>query len=424
MPNTLRNISDTAQGEFRVPFTNPFFMRKVGEKMAWDGSLEEEESREYVQKWKSTDRLSFQFSWTGIRVDEPSPVMYVQIVVNGEVKFNRAYTLELDGIEQREGTMYGDYMVNRAGGKGKMNGVYCFSQILGEIEEGGSRIVSNGDCFNVRCVDMLGGVWESSEMICTEETDGTKLFHYTNTCSMEQEQQDTLWGYMPFGYEIRLDASFTDLTPKIESEVFEGLGGDYNLMSATATERVKLVIGSPSVWMPRKYLRIMNAMMACDDKQVEGVGFELPEGGTIDVERVQGYANDMYSCEIARKENRRSYRSKGKASDFEAFCDLDFTRKEPVSAEGFIEVFSNENWYIDEQTLPDTISLGAFAGTKGQSVIRIEAQRNYTDEDITETISILDLKTREKIGELVIVRKAEKKRGLNYMIIGDTFKIS
>lgn len=424
MPDTLGNISYAAQSEFRVPFTNPFFMRKEGEEMAWDGSFEEEESREYVQKWKSTDRLSFQFSWTGIKVVEPSPVLYIQIVVNGDVKFDRAYTLELNGIEQREGTMYGDYMVNRAGEKGKMNGVYCFSQILGEIQEGGSRIIRNGDCFKVRCVDMLGGVWESSAMECTDETAGTKLFHYNSTCSKEQEQQDTFWGYMPFGYEIRLDASFTELTPKMESEVFEGLGGDYNLMSATATERMKLEIGSPGVWMPRKYLRIMNAMMACDDKQVDGTGFELPDGGTIEVERVQGYANDMYSCEIARKENRRSYRSKGNARDFEAFCDLDLTRKEPISAEGFIEVFSNENWYMDEQTVPDTISLGAFVGTKGQSVIRVEAQRNYTDEDITETISILDLKTREKIGELEIIRKAEKKRGLNYMIIGDTFKIS
>lgn len=191
MPDTLGNISYAAQSEFRVPFTNPFFMRKEGEEMAWDGSFEEEESREYVQKWKSTDRLSFQFSWTGIKVVEPSPVLYIQIVVNGDVKFDRAYTLELNGIEQREGTMYGDYMVNRAGEKGKMNGVYCFSQILGEIQEGGSRIIRNGDCFKVRCVDMLGGVWESSAMECTDETAGTKLFHYNSTCSKEQEQQDT-----------------------------------------------------------------------------------------------------------------------------------------------------------------------------------------------------------------------------------------
>ncbi len=424
MPNTLRNISDTAQSEFRVPFTNPFFMRKEGQEMAWDGSLREEESREYVQKWNSTDRFSFQFSWTGINKSEPSPMLYIQIVVNGEVKFDRTYALELNGIEQREGTMYGDYMVNRAGEKGKMNGVYCFSQILGEIQEGGSRIIRNGDCFKVRCVDMLGGVWESSAMECTDETDGTKLFHYNSTCSKEQEQQDTFWGYMPFGYEIRLDASFTELTPKMESEVFEGLGGDYNLMSATATERMKLVIGSPSVWMPRKYLRIMNAMMACDDKQVEGIGFELPEGGTIEVERVQGYANDMYSCEIARKENRRSDRSKVHAKDFEAFCDMEITRKEPIAAEGIIEVFSNENWYIDEKTLPDTINLGAFAGTRGRNVIRVEVQRNYTDEDIKETITILDLETNEKIGDLVVVRKAEKRKGLNYMKIGDTFKIS
>lgn len=424
MPDTLGNISDAAQSEFRVPFTNPFFMRKEGEEMAWDGSLEEEESREYVQKWKSTDRLSFQFSWTGIKVGEPCPVLYVQIVVNGDVKFDRAYTLELNGMERRDGTMYGDYIVNRAGGKGKMNGVYCFSQVLGEIEEGGSRIIGSGDCFKVRCVDMLGGVWESSAMECTDETDGTKLFHYNSTCSKEQERQDTFWGYMPFGYEIRLDASFTELTPKMESEVFEGLGGDYNLMSATATERMKLVIGSPGVWMPRRYLRMMNAMMACDDKQVEGTGFELPDGGTIEVERVQGYANDMYSCEIARKENRRSYRSIGIASGFDAFCRMDFTRKEPMSVDGIIEVFSDGKWYIDEKTLSDSISLGAYAGNKGKSSVRVEAQRNYTDEDVKETMSVLDLETREKIGEIVVVRKAEKKKGLNYMKIGDTFKIS
>jgi hypothetical protein len=75
-------------------------------------------------------------------------------------------------------------------------------------------------------------------------------------------------------------------------------------------ETIKLTIGGKT-GIPRMYQRMLNAIFACDTKQLSNSGtsipFELTTGSQLQIDNIAGYALDFYNCEIVEKTRPFSY---------------------------------------------------------------------------------------------------------------------
>ena len=86
--------------------------------------------------------------------------------------------------------------------------------------------------------------------------------------------------------------------------------GRTTLIQGLPFETIKLTIGGKT-GIPRMYQRMLNAIFACDTKQLSYNGtifpFELTTDSQLQIDNIAGYALDFYNCEIVEKTRPFSY---------------------------------------------------------------------------------------------------------------------
>lgn len=412
--------------KFRVPYTNPVYFGKVAgeghEYRVWDDSLENEQYRTYTQRWHPSDRLSLQFSWENVAVSSDITVTFI---VNGAARKTTHYDIDTEGVS---GNMYSEFAIRQKNANGTVNGCYCFSQIISQItDDDDEQMLNDGDCLYIEVTDPTNTVWRSNRMSITTDTSDTKLIHYSNTSAKTQYMFDTYFGYMPFGYDLRIEGGFTEFTPNTAASVFQDYNGGYTMISSLPFDTAKLSIGDDGIRIPRYMLRTLNAVFACDRKSVDGIGFEMT-GDTLSVDRVPGYANDVYSVVVARSDNRFSYESEGVNifnASYQPDEPYDISKRDPNVNTGKVTIQSSDEWYIDGlSALGNIVSFERVSGGAGTTTFAYKIAKNYGATELYETITFRSKSSETAIGELVIARRVEPRKGLEYMKIGDTFVIS
>lgn len=403
-----------------IPNTNPFPMHKVvgGQKVysPIDDKMSVVVGRPYTQQWAPTDRLTFQVSWHGVPLNS-SLVTTVRFIVNGETKKTFAYHF---GTTNVQGNLYTCFAVQKkVKGQSVYNGLFGFSQVIGSIKDNGNNtMLSDGDCLQITVTDPTGAVWESPRMDIKSGTDGTKLISYTNTSDTEEMVFDTYFGYMVYGYQIRLHCQFTEFDMATDGDFFDTSDGGRLMVRSTPRWTTKLDIGLDGVGLPLYYIRLMTMVMACDMKSLEGFGeFELAEGG-FEKEGFSDYSNVFYHAVIAEKVNVLSKSSSSVGSKFSMKAALMY-KGNNAYIELVIDPYGKGAWHLAPIVGADVTLAQKLAGWNGHTELVIPL--GVLTVDTVITIVALDA-IDTAIGSVSVTAKATLK-GLNYMTIGDSFMV-
>lgn len=403
-----------------IPHTNPFPLHKtVGGQRVYsplDDKMSAVTGRRYVQQWALTDRMTFQVSWHGVPLNS-SLVTTVRFIVNGTVKKTFAYNF---GTTDVQGTLYTCFAVQKkVKGQSVYNGLFGFSQVIGTIKGNNNQtMLADGDCLQITVSDPTGAVWESDKMTISSNTAGTKLISYTNTSDAEEMIFDTYFGYMVFGYQIRLHGMVSEENMSTEADFFDTSNGGRLMIRSTPKWTTKLDIGLDGVGFPLYYVRLMTMVMACDTKTLDGFGeFELADNG-FEKESFADYSNEFYHAVIVEKVNGLSQSSLSVGSRFTINATLDYNgNKTTVN----VRVTSSGNgmWHIGELQGADVTLAQRLSGGDGE--YRFSIPVGVITEDTTIVITARDV-SNSVLGVASVNAKATLK-GLNHMAIGDSFMV-
>lgn len=403
-----------------IPHTNPFPMHKIvsGSKVysPIDDKMTAVTGRVYTQQWALTDRLSFQLSWQGVPLNS-SLVTTVRFIVNGETKKTFAYHF---GTTNVQGSLYTCFAVQKkVNGQSVYNGLFCFSQVIGSIKDNSNNtMLSDGDCLQITITDPTGTVWQSQQMDIKSDTSGTKLISYSNTSETEEMTFDTYFGYMVYGYQIRLHGQFTDFNMATDGDFFDTSDGGRLMVRSTPRWTTRLDIGLDGVGLPLYYIRLMTMVMACDHKSLDGFGdFELADGG-FEKEGFADYSNEFYHAVIAERVNAMSLSSSSIGGKFAIKAELTYQGNKAI-VNVAIDSYGNGSWHLAPSVSADVTLANKIVGGDGHTEITIPLGVLTDDTEIT--IVVLD-SLGLTLGSLSLSASATLK-GLNYMAIGDSFMV-
>ena len=401
----------------RLPYSNPMCFRRRGDKRVWDDAEEREYQSCYLQRWSENDLLSFQFSWENYHIQSESKNFTVKFIVNGAI----ARTSTFSAVQNLtySGHLYDEFVV-RFRNDPYVNGIYVFSQRIKDITSGG-RIITEGDEFYVEITDMRGDVWTSNRMLCTGNLEGTKLFHYKLDCGMNDCRFDTFWGYMVNGYDVRLEAGYTELEPASDITLFDTYTGGKEIIRSLPKECVTLNLGDNARRIPRDFFRLLNVFFCCDEKTIDGVDVEVSEG-IFDIERETGVFNDKYTVQMVLRRNRHSYSTEAENEIVELIIGGFSGGDNDGASRTEVLVNSSDRWTLDINSVMNDAEFSKLTGGNGSDTIEIVFKPNTSGEDITYNIPLKN-ENGETIATIQAVNKAVSPSGLGYMAIGDTFRI-
>lgn len=403
-----------------IPHTNPFPLHKTvsGQRVysPLDDKMSAVTGRRYTQQWALTDRLTFQISWHGVPLNS-SLVTTVRFIVNGTVKKTFAYHF---GTTSVQGTLYTCFAVQKkVKGQSVYNGLFGFSQVIGSIKDNSNNtMLADGDCLQITVTDPTGAVWESDQMTISASTDGTKLISYTNTSETGEMVFDTYFGYMVYGYQIRLHGQFTDMAMATDSDFFDTSDGGRLMVRSTPRWTARLDIGLDGVGLPLYYGRLMTMVMSCDTKSLEGFGdFELADGG-FEKESFADYSGEFYHATIAGKANSFSQESSSTGNSFTIMAELKYYGND---AEIMVAVssYGNGAWHLATIQGTDVTQAQRLGGGDGETKLSIPL--GVLASDTVITVSALDA-TDTPLGSVSLTAKAMLK-GIGYMAIDDSFMV-
>ena len=405
-----------SENTFLIPFSNPFpmFLTASGARKytVFDDKARSVEGRLFTQRWAVGDRLSFQCSWYRVIPDNALSVSIV-FEVNGTVRKTITHTLGYD----HGGTMYDDFFVQRRiGSSSQYNGVYVFSQIIGEIKDGNDEsILSAGDCFRIIVTDITGATWESDFMEVCTSTDGTKLFHYSNASDTSTQTYDTYFGYVPDGYDLRLPAYYTGVDMASEYNVFKTSEGGIEMVDSLPQWKLTVHVGEDGIGLPLHYVMLLNVIMSCDRKSIADFGdYEFPDGG-FSKESFDNYGNEFYTAVIARKDNPLSQQTHGINHSVSVFVE----EIGPEALDITVISRSTSRWRLSQNTVSTQKTVSKVYGYEGETKIRTTHERLAKDTDYT--IEVVDDEGTVLATKTITVKAS--RGGLNYMKLGDTFVI-
>lgn len=404
----------------RIPHTNPFPLHKtVGGQRVYsplDDKMSAVTGRRYVQQWALTDRMTFQVSWHGVPLNS-SLVTTVRFIVNGTERKTFAYNF---GTVNVQGSLYTCFALQKkVKGQSVYNGLFGFSQVIGSIKDNNNQtMLADGDCLKITVSDPTGALWESDQMIITSDTSGTKLISYTNTSDADEMIFDTYFGYMVYGYQIRLHGMVSEEDIATNAEFFDTSDGGRLMIRSTPKWTSKLDIGLDGVGFPLYYVRLMTMVMACDTKSLEGFGeFELADNG-FEKESFADYSNEFYHAVISEKVNWLSQSSSSVGSKFTINAVLDHNGNK-TSVDVRVTSSGNGMWHIGELQGAEVTLAQRLSGGDGEH--RFSIPVGVIKEDTTIVITALDV-SNSVIGVASVTAKATLK-GLNHMAIGDSFMV-
>ena len=304
------------------PYTNPIvfdqYINNVRQSRIYDESVNNGQSKPFIQYFYFKDRLTFQILWDNIALVVNETIFTIKCYHIASLLFSQAVWIKSTG--GTTGNLANKF-VQRNNIDGTTSGVYTFQHDF-VPENTISIFYKNGvtipkalrsGCIHFEVVDKWGNVWISNDLQVTSNVDffvNLKSILYKNTSTSLQRIQDTYFSELTFPFTIWLPIEIVSVTPSSENSIFMDNEGRTTLIQGLPYESIKLTIGGKT-GIPRMYQRMLNAIFACDTKQLSYNGtifpFELTTDSQLQIDNIAGYALDFYNCEIVEKTRPFSY---------------------------------------------------------------------------------------------------------------------
>ena len=305
------------------PYTNPIvfdqYINNVRKPRIYDESVNNGQSKPFIQYFYYKDRLTFQILWD----DVPKVVNETIFTINfyRDDAFHFSQEVWLKSRAGTTGDLTNNFLqINNF--DHTTSGVYTYQHDFVNTnwvrifkKDGTTQVTSlnTWGCYHVEVVDKWGNVWISNDFQVTNDVNNLvnlKLISYKNTSTSVQRIQDTYFAQLTYPFSIRLPIEIVSVTPSSDNSIFIDNEGRTTLIQGLPLETIKLTIGGKT-GIPRMYQRMLNAIFACDTKQLSNSGasipFELATGSQLQIDNIAGYALDFYSCEIVDKTRPFSY---------------------------------------------------------------------------------------------------------------------
>lgn len=304
------------------PYTNPIvfdqYINNVRQSRIYDESVNNGQSKPFIQYFYFKDRLTFQILWDNISQVVNETIFTIKCYQNAVLRFSQEVWITSTG--GTTGDLANKFLqINNI--DGTTSGVYTFQHDFVPTnwfrifnKNGSTQDISlSTGCCHFEVVDKWGNVWISNDLQVTHDVSffvNLKSILYKNTSTSLQRIQDTYFSELTFPFTIWLPIEIVSVTPSSENSIFMDNEGRTTLIQGLPFESIKLTIGGKT-GIPRMYQRMLNAIFACDTKQLSYNGtifpFELTTDSQLQIDNIAGYALDFYNCEIVEKTRPFSY---------------------------------------------------------------------------------------------------------------------
>ena len=308
------------------PYTNPIvfdqYINNVRQPRIYDESVNNGQSKPFIQYFYNQDRLTFQILWDTVPLVVNETIFTINFYRDDSLLFSQeVWTTSTGGTS---GNLANKFVQRNNFGRSS-SGVYTFqhdfvnTNWLRIFKKNGTTqdvLLRSSGCYHVEVVDKWGNVWISNDFQVTNDVTffvNLKSILYKNTSTSLQRIQDTYFAELTFPFTIWLPIEIVSVTPSSDNSIFIDNEGRTTLIQGLPLETIKLTIGGKT-GIPRMYQRMLNAIFACDTKQlsISGISgghfpFELATGSQLQIDNIAGYALDFYSCEVVEKTRPFSY---------------------------------------------------------------------------------------------------------------------
>lgn len=459
------------------PLTNPIIFDDTVLYQSYQDARNYQYIAPFQQKYKLTDRLTFQLKWK----EKDYGIYYIKVylVINGVSTFYRQQRIYIEnsdniyGMQETDGMQW--YFKQKMISAGKFSGVFCLSMLLEDFATGynltpysasthytaGSKVsyqpytyskshnyegtaleewynvlptdtskwkilddvpmLAVNDCFAVK-IEIENTTLSTTDtftsntikVISADTT--TKLLNYNQDAVSGDVTFDTDFSNVIFGYDLRLPAVFFT-NQKADKEIFQKYDGKTKLISAVPYTVDTLIIGD-SVGVPDWMYRNLNYILHCSQKKIDGVKYELALDSELKVENIPLFANKPLSIDLIRLDDNYIEVAAPLENEgiYVTYYDLNY------HSSGYIDVITNADWYLSGSMLFQS----ALEKTTGKGITRVNfsGDKNLDSEILYASLKLYNLKTNTLIQQIIVDYPPYTPSGWGYMKIGSTFKIS
>lgn len=305
------------------PYTNPIvfdqYINNVRQPRIYDESVNNGQSKPFIQYFNYQDRLTFQILWDDVPKVVNETIFTINFYRNASLRFSQEVWMKpaAGTTGNLTNNFFEDFDPVTSSGVYTYQHDFVNTNWVRIFKKNGTTqdiSLSPNGCYHVEVVDKWGNVWISNDFQVTNDVKNLvnlKLIYYKNTSTSLQRIQDTYFAQLTFPFSIRLPIEIVSVTPSSDNSIFIDNEGRTTLIQGLPLETIKLTIGGKT-GIPRMYQRMLNAIFACDTKQLSNsvanpIPFELATGSQLQIDNIAGYALDFYSCEIVEKTRPFSY---------------------------------------------------------------------------------------------------------------------
>lgn len=384
-----------------IPKTNPIVLHDNSYK-EWQDALKFESKHCFVQKYITTDRLTFQVVMQKSGYINSRVKVYIEDTNGNQVNTN-SIDFDADG-----GGVYPTAYVRRIG----TTFVFVFSELFSNFA---SAYVGKSFRVVVGITDNIGVTTEKqfkSNLLClSDAADGTKKIHYNHIVSLQESVFGTYFNLVPYGYDLRLDCYFLQVQEKSNDEIFQSYDGSFELVSSIPYQTMELQLTENGFGLPDWFIENLAYIFKCYYKFIDGVQYQVAENGELTIDKADRYNNRFARIELCRKQERTYDVDSTPSTNVYIDYDADnrngkITIDLPVGNYAIVA----DNYVFSDNTFEGATSLDFFVG------------KNLTENDITTDANIIDLASGEVVGSLQLVNAVYNK-GLCTMEVCDTLTI-